>query len=183
MEIYSMKLYISGISIIVLLVFYLPLVILLLLRIWLSGLQNLSKVTTMILVAVVAYAIPMWDVTANSVAMAKICPSAGLHIYKTVEVEGFAGGSDDFLERYQYDFLEHSANNPSSYGSKKWIRVEKRLATQAEIEPYTQEFVDHSIPSPNGYRLKTQWSTNSATNEKIRYYIGKKQDRCCNQNV
>ncbi len=113
-----MKLYISGVSVIVLIVFYLPLVIWIMRRIWGGNLQSGAKASAMILVAIVAYIIPLGDVTVNSVAMAKVCPTAGLHIYKTVEVEGYAGMvSGDILKRYPYSFVENE-----SYG--KWVRWE-----------------------------------------------------------
>ena len=60
------------------------------------------------LVIILAYVIPLGDVTINSLAMAKVCPTAGLHIYKTVEVEGYLTniGDGDILKSYPYRFIE-----------------------------------------------------------------------------
>jgi len=87
-----MKLYITAMSLFVLAVFYLPVVFWLLRRLWRSPRwPGMKKVGILFVAILLAYAIPLGDVTINSLAMAKVCPGAGLHIYKTVEVEGFSG--------------------------------------------------------------------------------------------
>lgn len=104
-----MKLYITAASAFVLLVFYLPVVLLLLRRIVKSErLGKVAKVAAISVFLIVAYAIPLGDVTLNSIAMAKVCPKAGLHIYKQVKVEGYitSYGNERLLELSPYQYIE-----------------------------------------------------------------------------
>jgi hypothetical protein len=104
-----MKLYITDLSMLVLLLLYLPLVLFLLWRIVRSKrLSKLGKAVVIPIFLVIAYAIPLGDVTINSIAMAKVCPNAGLHVYKQVKVDGYFDplGSLDTLERFSYRFIE-----------------------------------------------------------------------------
>lgn len=85
-----MKLYITAPSVFVLIVFYLPAVLWVRRRIWRSPRRRgAGKAGLMMFTLLLAYAIPLGDVTYNSLAMAKVCPSVGLHVYRTVEVDGF----------------------------------------------------------------------------------------------
>ncbi|MDD2893430.1 MAG: hypothetical protein PHF20_05830 [Halothiobacillaceae bacterium] len=104
-----MKLYITPPSIFMLVIFYLPLVLWVLWRIWRSPRwRGAKKAGVMTLTVLLAYAIPLGDVTVNSIAMAKVCPSAGLHVYRTVEVEGYLTeiGDGKILKKYPYLFIE-----------------------------------------------------------------------------
>ncbi|MES9857008.1 MAG: hypothetical protein ABW166_10435 [Sedimenticola sp.] len=83
-----MKLYISDLSVYVLVFTYLPLVIYLLVRLLFN--RNLSKFSKTVSIAVaipIIYAIPFGDVTLNSMAMERACPQAGLHVYKKGELK------------------------------------------------------------------------------------------------
>jgi hypothetical protein len=95
-------------SLAVLAVLYLPLVLWMLWKILKQPMPVVKKVAITMLVMMLAYVVPLGDVTINSMAMAKACPSAGLHIYKTVEVNGYSGdiGGRDTLDRYPYRFIE-----------------------------------------------------------------------------
>jgi hypothetical protein len=104
-----MKFYITNLSLFVLIVLYLPIVLWVLWRVWrLRQLRGAAKASVILLAVLLAYAIPLGDVTVNSLAMAKACPSAGLHIYKTVEVEGYLTtiGDGSTLKTYPYQFIE-----------------------------------------------------------------------------
>jgi len=110
-------------SLFVLVVFYLPLVLWVLKRIWNSPRwHGIKKAGILILALILAYAIPLGDVTVNSLAMAKVCPTAGLHIYKTMEVEGFVGHYD--LKNSPYRFIEFPAMQVG--GTYLWDRFEKQ---------------------------------------------------------
>ncbi|MDD2774879.1 MAG: hypothetical protein PHU06_02870, partial [Gallionella sp.] len=99
-----MKLYITAPSVFVLIVFYLPVVLWVLWRIGRSPRwRGMKKAGVMLLALLLAYAIPLGDVTYNSMAMAKVCPRAGLHIYKTVEVDGFIGTTSLRDTLYQFN--------------------------------------------------------------------------------
>lgn len=105
-----MKLYISDISVFALIIFYLPLVIWLWRKIIKMPVTITKKIVLSVLFFIIAYLIPLGDVTFNSIAMAKACPTAGLKIYKTVEVDGYLGlAHRDDLKRSQYHFLEGRA--------------------------------------------------------------------------
>ncbi|MES9899243.1 MAG: hypothetical protein ABW148_09490 [Sedimenticola sp.] len=104
-----MKLYISDLSIYVLVFTYLPLVIYLLVRLLFN--RNLSKFAKTVSIAVaipIIYAIPFGDVTLNSMAMARACPQAGLHVYKKVKVDGYLDSSavSRNMEKHGYLFME-----------------------------------------------------------------------------
>ncbi len=104
-----MKLYISDLSIYVLVFTYLPLVIYLLVRLLLN--RNLSKFAKTVLIAVaipIIYVIPFGDVTLNSMAMERACPQAGLHVYKKVKVDGYLDSSavPRDMARHGYRFME-----------------------------------------------------------------------------
>ncbi len=134
-----MKLYISGLSVIVLALFYLPLIIWALLAIGRSKtLSRAKKALVLILVAILAYAIPLGDVTLNSIAMAKVCPTAGLHVYKTVKVEGYFDrrASDYVLKKYPYRFIEYERP------SEKIIHLERKNedVVQTILEQPTAEY-------------------------------------------
>lgn len=106
-----MKLYISDLSLMVLAIFYLPLVVLVLWRVVRSQkLTGLKKVFGLLGVVILAYAIPLGDVTLNSIAMTKACQKVGVHIYKTARVEGYfdsLGSEDFFRHRPGFRFVEY----------------------------------------------------------------------------
>lgn len=103
-----MKLYL-GLAGPLLLYVYLPLaiVVLLLLMRKLKSWKARAFVLPFYLIA--AYAIPLGDVTYHSLNMAKACTKAGLHVYRTVVVDGFLGeyASADALRQHPYVFLEN----------------------------------------------------------------------------
>jgi hypothetical protein len=121
-----MKLYITDLSLFVLIIFYLPFVLLVLWRVLRKSLPFGRKMGMAALIVVIAYAIPLGDVTINSIAMAKVCPSAGLHIYRTVEVEGYLTdiGDGDILKKHPYRFIERPQLNVD--GTYDWIHYEKQ---------------------------------------------------------
>ncbi|MDT3735110.1 MAG: hypothetical protein ROZ00_02680 [Denitratisoma sp.] len=104
-----MKLYISDFSTGMLIVLYLPLVLWLLWKVW-HGMQTTRAIRALVILmlAVLAYTGPLGDVTVHSVAMAKVCPTAGLHIYKKVRAEGYfdTGSGPRQIEQYGYRFIE-----------------------------------------------------------------------------
>lgn len=135
-----MKLYITAMSLFVLAMFYLPVVLWVLKRLWRSPQwQGAGKAGVLLLASLLAYAIPLGDVTLNSIAMAKVCPSAGLHIYKTVEVEGFIGRYD--LRNRPYRFIEFPTLRADQ--TNYWIRSEKKPDGSiflTELEQPTAEY-------------------------------------------
>ena len=83
---------------------------------------------------VLAYVIPMGDVTWHSWNMVKACPKAGLHVYRTVVVDGFVPEqsiSKDFLERYPYRFIE---TRPRTNKNGTVFRIERVNGQIVEID-------------------------------------------------
>ena len=102
-----MKLYISDLSIGMLLALYLPFVLWLLWKVARStGMTRKIKVVVIPVMFAVEAVIPMWDVVMNSLAMEKVCATAGLHVYKKVLVDGYLGAGPNEIEKYGYRYVE-----------------------------------------------------------------------------
>jgi hypothetical protein len=143
-----MKLYITDLSLFVLALFYLPFVLWLLVRLWRTPkLQGVKKWGAMTLAALLAYVIPLGDVTVNSIAMAKVCPTAGLHIYKTVEVDGFIGNYN--LQGSPYQFIEFPKlrANETYY----WVRSEKNPDGSISDKKLEKPTAKYEVLTANGY--------------------------------
>ena len=113
MTLFGLKLYISDLALGLLGLFYLPLVLWALWKILRAKtLAGWRKPAAFIAAVLAAYAIPLGDVTINSLGMREACERAGLHVYRQVAVEGYIGSmvSKDMLgkdhEYYPYRFLE-----------------------------------------------------------------------------
>lgn len=102
-----MKLYI-GLAGPVLLIFYLPLVLIGLLVLVSKVWRWKKRYWAIPLYLILVYLIPLGDVTWHSWKMSKVCDQAGLHVYRTVVVDGFQGlyGSESTMKRYPYVFVE-----------------------------------------------------------------------------
>ena len=139
-----MKLYITNLSLYVLIFFYLPVVLWVLWRIWRNPRwRGAGKAVLLFFAVLLAYAIPLGDVTLNSIAMEKVCPSAGLHIYKTVEVEGFVGHYN--LPGSQYRFIEFPTLRAD--GSYYWIRSEKKPDGSISMIELAQPTAEYEVIS------------------------------------
>lgn len=142
-----MKLYITSMSLFILIVLYLPLVLWAMRRIWRSPRwKGATKAGVMILAGLLAYAIPLGDVTVNSMAMAKVCPSAGLHIYKTVEVEGFVGHYD--LRDSAYQFIEFPTLRTN--GTYYFLRSEKNSDGSISVKKLEQPSAEYEVFAGGG---------------------------------
>lgn len=105
-----MKFYISDLSILLLAVIYLPLVVFIMLRVWRGKGRVPWRLGKVLLVAAIATVIALGDVTVNSLAMAKVCPQAGTHVYKVVPVEGYLGLGSGDVRSGKYRFMESPGN-------------------------------------------------------------------------
>ena len=86
---------------------WLPLVLLGLVILLIKVKTWMTRAYAIPLYLVIAYVIPLGDVALNSWHMAKVCPNAGLHVYRRVNVEGFIPEivlSRDILEKYSYNY-------------------------------------------------------------------------------
>lgn len=105
----GVKFYISDLSICLVAIVWLPFVLWVLLKVTRSRrLSCWGKSLGLVVAMIVAYVIPFGDVTLNSIAMNRVCPQAGLHIYKRVEVDGYldSRNSDESITKYGYIFAE-----------------------------------------------------------------------------
>lgn len=137
-----MKLYITAPSVFVLIIFYLPVVLWVLRRIWRSPRwRGAAKGGVMLLAVLLAYAIPLGDVTVNSMAMAKVCPNAGLHIYRTVEVDGFVGRYN--VKDSPYQFIEFPTSRVD--GTYYWVRSEKNPDGSISVKKLEQPTAEYEI--------------------------------------
>ena len=102
-----MKLYI-GLAGPVLLIFYLPLVLIGLLVLVSKVWRWKKRYWAIPLYLILAYLIPLGDVTWHSWKMSKVCDQAGLHVYRTVVVGGFQGqyADRDTMKEHPYVFVE-----------------------------------------------------------------------------
>jgi hypothetical protein len=102
-----MKLYL-GLAKTLLLYVYLPLAIIGLLILLFKLKRLRTRLWAVPFYLLLAYAIPLGDVTWHSWHMARVCSKAGIHIYRSVEVDGFYSNSPISLiiEEYPYAFVE-----------------------------------------------------------------------------
>ncbi len=156
-----MKLYISDLSIGMLVVLYLPLALWLLWKVARSkSVSKAAKGFVIPLVLILAYAIPLGDVTAHSIAMGKVCPKAGLNIYKKVRVEGYfdTGSGPREIEQYGYRYIE--TQKPGG----KVARYERQAdgsIKRSELDQPTAEYevvYENRSPVPElGVRSMQRW--------------------------
>lgn len=143
-----MKLYITVPSVLVLIVFYLPVVLWVLWRIWRSPRwRGAGKVGILTLALLLAYAIPLGDVTVNSMAMAKVCPNAGLHIYKTVEVGGYLTEISDgnVLKKHPYQYIE--VPQLKADGTYNWLHYKAQSDRTIIYDQLAQPTAEYEVIS------------------------------------
>lgn len=122
-------LYISEGALLLLGLFYLPVVIWLLRKLWKNLPPRLPiRLTVTIVAFLIAAAIPLWDVTITSVDMAKLCPQAGIFVKRSVKADGFYTnfGSPDMLNR-GFKYIESR-----SYGDRLVVYSKEGDAVKKE---------------------------------------------------
>lgn len=172
-----MKLYISDLSIGMLLVLYLPLVLWLLRNIAHStAMTRKTKLAVIPVFLILSAAIPMWDVVVNSLAMEKVCPKAGLHVYKKVQVDGYydTRSGPREIEKYGYRYIE--TQRPGGKVAR-YERQQDGSITRSELERATAEYeVVYENRSPVlelGVRSMQRWHVrHRATDEVIGEWLG-----------
>lgn len=128
-----MKLYL-GLAGPLLLYVYLPLALIGLAILIAKAKRWKTRAWAIPLYLILAYAIPLGDVTWHSWNMSKVCPKAGLHVYRTVVVDGFIpeqSVSRDLLERYPYRFVE---TRPRKNKNDTVFRIERVDGQIVEID-------------------------------------------------
>jgi hypothetical protein len=159
MTIFGMKFYISDLALVLLAVFYLPLVLWALWKIVRTkAVTGWRKGVVFVIAVLAAYAIPLGDVTINSLGMRDACKRAGLHVYRQVAVEGYidSNTSADMLakhhEYYPYRFFEYPT---SKGGFKHHERLpDGSVVTTVREQPEAEyEVVDDNPRSLPGLRV------------------------------
>jgi hypothetical protein len=97
--------YITESSVFLLVVFYFPLAIWGLFKLWprLPARRSIRVSMTIVAFLILA-AIPLWDVTLTTVKMAELCPQTGVFVKRSVQVDGFYGdtGPEMFDSGFSY---------------------------------------------------------------------------------
>jgi hypothetical protein len=103
----NFKFYI-GLAGLLLLFVYLPVVLAGLLFLATRKWRWWIKAPILLAYLAIAYVVPLGDVTVNSMNMAKMCGKVGLHINRTVEVDGYFSrhAGSETLHKYKYAFIE-----------------------------------------------------------------------------
>jgi hypothetical protein len=100
-----MKLYL-GLAALLLLVVYLPLALIRLVVLFSKIKRRKTRIWAIPLYLILAYLIPLGDVTWHSWNMAKVCPKAGMKIYRTVKADGFIPAGEYGIRELGYSFGE-----------------------------------------------------------------------------
>jgi hypothetical protein len=166
-----MKLYISDLAAYLLLLFYLPLALGALWKLarW-HGLSGWRKGSALLVGVLLAYAIPLGDVTLNSITMERVCQRAGLHVYRKVVVDGYLDRHNlpANIDAYGYRFVEIPQSRLQRdrfvTEDKAYVRYERDpdgRVVRHEVEVPISEYEvlrDHVSPVPNE-RLRSQVHT------------------------
>ena len=145
-----MKLYI-GLAGPLLLYVYLPLALIGLAVLFFKVQPWKTRAWAIPLYLILAYAIPLGDVTWHSWNMAKVCPKAGLQIYRTVKADGFMHGGEYTVRERGYLFAESKINlsdglvtrwEKTKFGVQRFDRVspksEWELVSSTALPAYEQ---------------------------------------------
>lgn len=171
-----MKLYISFLSVLALVVLYLPLATWVIWRlIRRSGYQGFRAATLGAACLAIAAAIPLADVVIHSRNMAKACQQAGLHIYRKVQVDGYydPDQSQEVLSRHAYRFIEYGARYVQVYRVERQVDgsfVKFRL--KEPTAEYEIDYESNTTDSGRGVNRLRWWAKNRITGDVIGEYLG-----------
>lgn len=151
-----MKLYISDLSLYLLAFVWLPFVVWVLWKLARSSrLRGWKKAAGVTVALVLAYVIPLGDVTLYSFSMAAVCQRSGLQIHKTVEVDGYLTdvGDGDILKKRSYKFIETPKREVD--GSQYWMHYEIRPDGTISSQRLSQPTADYESVSV-GWHMDTE---------------------------
>jgi len=162
-----MRLYISGGALLLLVLVYLPVVVLALRLLWRRlPPRRPIRIGVSVLAAIAAAAIPLWDVAIASAQMARLCPEAGLKVYRTVEVEGYLtnfGGNLGEITRSGFSYLEEqSTPERILIFTKKGNRVVKTVVDLRETHYVIRsryQYRHRSIEQVKGALNVAEWKS------------------------
>ena len=131
-----MKLYL-GLAAPLLLFVYLPLVIIGMAVLFTKVKPWKTRAWATPLYLTLAYAVPLGDVTWHSWNMSKVCPNAGLHVYRTVVVDGFMPGSEYTVLKRGYRFAESRVNSSNGLVTR-WERTASGIERLDGVPPKSE---------------------------------------------
>ena len=106
--------------------------------------------------ALIFAAIPLWDVTLTTVKMAELCPQAGLHIKRSVHVDGFytnIGGADLLNRGFKYIEVNNSGDKIVVYTKESDnVRKEEFDAKTYQIKSRYEYIFDAEVGAVEGRR-------------------------------
>lgn len=140
-----MKLYISEGALLVVGLFYLPVVAWLLWRLWKKLPPHLPvRLGISFIAFFIAMAIPLWDVLVTSVQMADLCPKAGVFVKRSVKVDGYmitTLGAPELLKRgFKYIEKRESEGRITVYTLQG-----DKVQTQQHLETRYQPMSQHEV--------------------------------------
>ncbi len=141
-----MKLYI-GLAAYVLLFIYLPLALIGLVILLFKVKTWKTRAWAIPLYLILAYAIPLGDVTWHSWNMAKVCPKAGLHVYRTVVVDGFMPVSEEYVKQKPYRFAETRVDKAGLV--TRWERTTSGIQKLDHVVPKSEWILESGISIPD----------------------------------
>lgn len=120
------------------------------------------------LYVLVAYAIPLGDVTWHSWNMAKVCPKAGLHIYRTVVVDGYMPGDPEYVRKKGYRFMESHAGPDGLVNRWEKVGAEVVRIDNVPAKSEWEERIDGQKPDCTlGVTVTHEYIQNRKTKEVI----------------
>lgn len=172
-----MKLYISEGAVWLLVIFFVPLVLWLLWKLWRALPRNLIiRVSVTAVVLLIVIAVPLWDVMITSAQMAKLCPQAGNHIKRTEKVEGYFStiGTPDVLDR-GFKYVEGISGGRVTVYTKSGNAVQKLEFDVKDYQPKSHyEFITDHGRAFTGYLnigITRSVVRNRQTGEEIAYAL------------
>ena len=172
-----MKIYI-GLAAYVLILVYLPLILIGLIFLLKKAKLRRIRFWAIPFYVILAYAIPLGDVTWHSWNMSMVCPKVGLHVYRTVVVDGFVPKqhvSKDILERYAYSFVETRPRKNKNETVFRIQRVEGEIIEVEGAQPRAEwEYISDPVDYPDkslGVTVDREIIRNRKTGEVIAEYF------------
>lgn len=103
--------------------------------------RSTHRLGVVVLAMCTTVALMAWDVVKTSLAMAKLCPQAGVFVKKSVRVDGYftnSGGADGLKAGFKFIEKRNSGNTITIY-------------------QYVQNKINEQVHDANSYKIKSQY--------------------------
>lgn len=166
--------YITGLGIIIYLVLYLPAVLVFLWSLWRQIKHLLWPVVVPL--GLVLVTLPFWDVYITSLDASRLCKEqGGLHVYKTVEVEGIASYGEEYWLNNGFSYVEHAGVGPGKHSKLYRYTLKNGKVESQEISGlsaiYSIRSGDNHKPLTRSIFRLSQQTFNRITNEVLGEYV------------